>query len=175
MSEPGWTIRKARPEDLAYLGAIEAAGDAQFPPGRFPGEPGSDNVPVAELERGRSCGLLWVAIAEDSRPCAFQYVREEGMHLHLRQIVVHPDHQRRGIGRALIAELEAEARRRGIAILTLTTFADIAWNAPVYRRLGFRVLSGEELASPESMYLSAELAAELAAGMVERVAMMKTL
>ncbi|HEX3960074.1 MAG TPA: GNAT family N-acetyltransferase, partial [Trebonia sp.] len=35
----------------------------------------------------------------------------------------------------------------GLAALTLTTFASVPWNAPYYRRCGFRVLDDEELTS----------------------------
>ena len=154
-----------------YLGALETAGDAQFPPGRFPGEPGSDNVPVEELEKGLSHRLLWVAA--DTVPIAFLLAREEGEHLHLRQVVVHPDRQRQGIGRALVEHLENAGRERGAARVTLTTFEDISWNAPLYERLGFRIL--DDLSGSDMEYLVRELADQAAAGMVRRVAMSKSL
>ena len=37
----------------------------------------------------------------------------------MRQVAVAPDVQRRGVGRLLAAECEAEARRRGAALMTL--------------------------------------------------------
>jgi Acetyltransferase (GNAT) family. len=64
---------------------------------------------------------------------------------HVEQVTVHPDAARRGLGRALIEELAADATARGVPALTLTTFTDVPWNAPYYARLGFRVLADTEL------------------------------
>lgn len=59
---------------------------------------------------------------------------------------MHPDHARQGIGRQLIDAARQWAERHGLAGLTLTTYACVPWNAPYYRRLGFRVLADEEMA-----------------------------
>ncbi|MFC7329575.1 GNAT family N-acetyltransferase [Marinactinospora rubrisoli] len=56
---------------------------------------------------------------------------------HLEQLAVHPAHGRRGIGGALLAAACADARDRGYRRMTLTTFRDLAWNAPWYARRGF--------------------------------------
>src|SRR5690348_6980393 len=37
----------------------------------------------------------------------------DGLVWELHPLAVHPDHQHKGIGRALVADLEAEARKRG--------------------------------------------------------------
>ena len=39
----------------------------------------------------------------------------------------------------------AGAAGEGMAAMTLTTFADVAWNRPFYERRGWRVLGDEEL------------------------------
>jgi hypothetical protein len=57
---------------------------------------------------------------------------------------VHPAHGRRGAGRALLAGAEAWARGQGFGALTLTTFADVPWNAPLCSRLGYRILQAHE-------------------------------
>ena len=46
-----------------------------------------------------------------------------------------------GIGMAAAAW----AVGRDLRAMTLTTFADVPWNAPYYRRLGFREMSGAEI------------------------------
>ena len=54
----------------------------------------------------------------------------------LDQVSVLPAWSRRGIGsRLLLATCEA-ARRRGFLAVTGTTFADVVFNGPLYRRLG---------------------------------------
>ncbi|MDA2815059.1 GNAT family N-acetyltransferase [Nocardiopsis sp. RSe5-2] len=59
---------------------------------------------------------------------------------HLEQIAVHPGLGRRGIGRALLEAACERARDAGFGALTLTTFRDLAWNAPWYARRGFSEL-----------------------------------
>ncbi|MFB7636839.1 GNAT family N-acetyltransferase [Streptomyces sp. NPDC056149] len=61
---------------------------------------------------------------------------------HIEQVSVHPERAHRGIGRALIDRAEQDS---GLPALTLTTFADVPWNAPYYARLGFRRLAAAEL------------------------------
>jgi predicted N-acetyltransferase YhbS len=60
-------------------------------------------------------------------------------------VSVHPDVAGRRIGRGLIEHLAAWARERAAPALTLTTFAEVPWNAPYYQRLGFRILADREL------------------------------
>jgi GNAT superfamily N-acetyltransferase len=55
-------------------------------------------------------------------------------------LFVDPGSERRGIGRALLDALVAEARRRGLRALTLDTAAGTR-AAHVYRRAGWRITS----------------------------------
>lgn len=57
---------------------------------------------------------------------------------HLDHLYVHADHQGRGVGRMLVAGLEAEARRRGLG--RLFTEASITAR-PFFERHGYRVLA----------------------------------
>ncbi|NAZ83575.1 GNAT family N-acetyltransferase, partial [Kineococcus sp. R8] len=63
---------------------------------------------------------------------------------HVEQVSVHPAHGRRGLGRALLASAATWALGHGLGALTLTTYADVPWNAPLYSRLGFRILRPHE-------------------------------
>jgi N-acetylglutamate synthase-like GNAT family acetyltransferase len=66
--------------------------------------------------------------------------------MHIEQVSVHPDSARRGLGRALIEHAAVRAVAEGASALTLTTFVDVAWNAPYYAaRCGFRTLGEDEL------------------------------
>ena len=56
---------------------------------------------------------------------------------HLHQVSVLDSYQGKGLGKALIAFVADWARAQGFATLTLTTFADVAWNGPLYSHLGF--------------------------------------
>jgi ribosomal protein S18 acetylase RimI-like enzyme len=57
--------------------------------------------------------------------------------LHVWELAVARPAQGRGAGQALMRAAIEAARGRGRAAVTLTTFRDIAWNAPFYARLGF--------------------------------------
>ncbi|WP_293365924.1 GNAT family N-acetyltransferase [Phenylobacterium sp.] len=87
---------------------------------------------------------VWVA-ADADQPVAFAATERFEDALHLWELAVRRDAQRRGVGRALLAAVVADAAARGLAAVTLTTFREIAWNGPLYRRLGFVELSEAEL------------------------------
>lgn len=54
----------------------------------------------------------------------------------IKKLLVHPDFQRQGIGRQLMTEIEAIARRLGRSLLTLDTKTGDK-GEPLYRSLGF--------------------------------------
>jgi GNAT superfamily N-acetyltransferase len=60
------------------------------------------------------------------------------------EAVSHPSYARRGIGRSLLDRAATHAVANGSSVLTLTTFERVPWNAPYYRRCGFRVLGESE-------------------------------
>lgn len=85
-------------------------------------------------------GLAWVASREVGPPVAYLLAKPVDTCLHIEQVSVHPDEARQGIGRLLLEHVAREAAERGFRCLTLTTFADVPWNAPYYTTLGFGVL-----------------------------------
>ena len=103
----------------------------------------------------------WVAAGTDEIPVGFLNGETAEDVFHILQLAVRHELQGRGIGSALIAEVVAVARRRGLAAITLTTFRAVPWNEPYYRRRGFRTLAPEDL-SPR---LRALLAREAQAGL----------
>ena len=70
-------------------------------------------------------------------------------HAHLGQLSVLPEYGRLGIGTDLVQASIEWARERGYDELTLTTFADVPFNAPWYQRLGFRVVPEHDALGPE--------------------------
>lgn len=59
---------------------------------------------------------------------------------HLDQISVRRSAAGQGVGRLLIDQVCRWAAAHDRDALTLTTFADVPWNGPHYRRMGFREL-----------------------------------
>jgi GNAT superfamily N-acetyltransferase len=109
---------------FADVGMPEIAADA--PPG------------LAELRRYLAAGRLLVVGEPVMGYVIWDLVDGAA---HVEQVSVHADAARRGLGRALIDRVQVVS---GLAV-TLTTFRDVAWNAPYYRRIGFRELSPDEV------------------------------
>ena len=109
-----------------------------------------DEPPSAEdLAAFQRDGRAWVAADEADRPVGYVLVAVVDDNAHVEQVSVHPRHAGRGLGRSLLDVVEEWARCRGLLALTLTTYAEVPWNAPYYQRLGFAVLADEEV--PEGL------------------------
>jgi ribosomal protein S18 acetylase RimI-like enzyme len=103
-------------------------------------------------------GRAWVAVDDLDRAVGYIVVNRVDGRAHIEQVSVRPSHARRGIGRMLVDHVARWAADEGMAATTLTKFADVPWNAPLYERIGFRRLRDEEL-SPGSRRVLAEEAA----------------
>lgn len=92
---------------------------------------------------------------------------------HLDEIDVDPDHQRKGLARRLIAAGEEWARSEGYGAMTLTTYRDVPWNAPLYRRLGFQDFAPD--ANRRELLALIAREADWGIALRPRIAMRKTL
>jgi ribosomal protein S18 acetylase RimI-like enzyme len=128
-------IRPASADDLPILRDIEWAAGEQFSAIGMPEIAADEPASIDELERYRAAGYAWVAA--DPQPVAYLIAEPVDGGLHIEQVSVRPEYAHRGIGRQLIDTADAV----GFPALTLTTFRDVPWNAPYYRRLGFRDLA----------------------------------
>jgi GNAT superfamily N-acetyltransferase len=125
------TIERLAGERFRGVGLPEVADD----------EPPSLDVLTRHTEQGR----CWVAIDDAGGPIGYVLVDGVDGNAHVEQVSVHPDHQGSGVGRALMERVFEWAGELDMPAVTLTTFSDVPWNAPLYRHLGFRVLRDEEL------------------------------
>ncbi|MFG0318548.1 MAG: GNAT family N-acetyltransferase [Planctomycetota bacterium JB042] len=160
-------IRPALPEDLRLLPGIERAAAARFPDHVLSAEARAAVQSFEALEAARADGRLWVAVSGRGAPVGFAIAEVADGVGFLVEVDVHPDHQGRGLGRALVETVVDWARREGLPAVTLTTFASLPWNAPFYERLGFRRLAGAE----RGERLAALLRDEARRGLRDRVAM----
>ncbi|GIE30828.1 GCN5 family N-acetyltransferase [Actinoplanes italicus] len=136
-------IRDARLDELSRLREIERAAGAPFREIGMP-EIADDEPPSIEVLTGHvRAGRAWVAVA--AFPVAYLLADLVDGDVHIEQVSVDPAFARRGIGRQLIEHAAAHARDIGAPALTLTTFAEVPWNAPYYARCGFVVLADAEL------------------------------
>lgn len=72
----------------------------------------------------------------DGEPCGYVCVEERSDDVHVREIVVHPGFQNRGIGTIVLRQTLESASARGVPVRLGTFLTNQA--AVLYRRLGFR-------------------------------------
>ncbi|MEC3769414.1 MULTISPECIES: GNAT family N-acetyltransferase [Cupriavidus] len=159
-------IRLAAVHDLPRLPDIELAAAALFPENDLPALLRLVSTPHSALAAAQRDRRLWVA-EHGGEVAGFALASRNGACGYLDEMDVHPDHGRRGIGRALVGTVQGWARASGLRTLNLTTFAHLPWNAPFYASMGFRRLEDSELCP----LLSEALAAQRAAGLRQRIAM----
>lgn len=123
-------VRHALPRDLELLPAVEVAGDRIFQ------SVGLHEIPEVRTTAADLAGAAAVLVVGDPAVGFARLERVDGQ-AHLEQLSVHPDASRRGIGAALLEAAADWAARDGHERLTLSTFADVPWNAPFYARHGF--------------------------------------
>jgi GNAT superfamily N-acetyltransferase len=143
--KPEYAIRSAQIEELPQLAAIERAAAIRFwdTPYTFlaDGEP----LPIEFIQHRFQAGQVWVAVDRYNIVIGFAITREVDRTLYIQEIDIAPEHGQRGIGRALIETVQTWGSRSGYAVMSLSTFRDLPWNAPFYAKLGFRILDEAEL------------------------------
>lgn len=107
-----------------------------------------------------AAGTAWVAVDGETVVgyVIASMVDGEG---HIDQVSVDPLAARRRIGERLLALVDDWAVAQGATATTLTTFRDVPWNAPYYRRLGFTQIADEEIGPGLQSIRAAERAAGL--------------
>jgi GNAT superfamily N-acetyltransferase len=137
-------IRVARPDDIPKLGPIEQSAASLFRTANLAWVADGETLPPASLADFCWDGSLWVAVTDDDEPVGFLAAHELDEALHIAEVSVTPSHQRQGIGAHLISTAIEYARETGFEVVTLTTYRDLAWNAPFYIKLGFIEINGQD-------------------------------
>jgi GNAT superfamily N-acetyltransferase len=135
-------IRDARFDELGALQEIERAAGVLFREIGMPEIADDEPLSIEVLSGYVTAGRAWVATGPSpaDRPVGYLIADLVDGNVHVEQVSVHPRFSRRGAGRLLIDRAAAYAEGAGAPALTLTTFADVVWNAPYYRRCGFAVM-----------------------------------
>lgn len=135
------------------IAALNAELSAQYP------EPGATHFHLASAEVAPGAGIFLVArvlgrpVGCGALRCLSEaaLIRELGPRAgELKRMYVAPEARRQGIGRALLVQLEAEARTLGLDRLVLETGIRQTEALALYRRAGFTGIAayGEYAASP---------------------------
>ncbi|HEX8044942.1 GNAT family N-acetyltransferase [Rhizobium sp.] len=163
-----YAIRSARPDELHLLAAIEVdAFWALHDAGAVACEPTS--LPIGVLRQSLEADLLFVAADVGDQPFGFLAGVAMADTVHIAEIDVVRDWQKKGVGRRLMQALIERARTRGASGITLTTDRHVPFNAPFYVSLGFRILDESERSAELTRILEREF--EHGADPARRVAM----
>lgn len=166
-----YLIRPAEPRDVEFLPAIESRAAVRFRETVHAEVADGEPTAVGVFAAAAAAGRLWVAQL-DGRVVGFALAEVLGGVAHLEELDVLPEHGRRGLGAKLLSAVYDWASACGCAELTLTTFADVAWNRAFYESQGFTVMSGERM-RPE---LAARMREEASYGLDKnRVAMSRVI
>lgn len=139
-----WTehygIRPARTEEIRRVREIEDAAGKLFTGLGLIDEAVDVSFPSDELSRLIDAGRVWVACDTADQPVGMVIASVRDGALHVEEMDVLPEHGRRGLGARLLGHVCAWAQEHGYPAVTLSTFRDVPWNGPFYRKHGFRDL-----------------------------------
>jgi GNAT superfamily N-acetyltransferase len=129
------SLRAARPDEAGAVGAlVESAFSRHVEAvGRRP-------MPMDDDHAARiAAGQQYVSEAPDGSGTLVSSIVlvDAPGHLIVNNVAVAPAWQGHGLGRALLAFAEAEARRRGVSEVRLHTNAAMADNIAMYPKLGY--------------------------------------
>jgi GNAT superfamily N-acetyltransferase len=155
---PAFTVKRCadagRSDDILTL--VHLAFGALTPPS------GALNETVDDVAARFRAGLVLIAEAEDVLVgSVFAAMKGDG--LYLTRMAVRPDWQNRGIGRALLAAAELQARALGVQKLTLRVRLNLPDNRAYFERAGFVVTGqGQDPGRPPYDAMERQLAPTLA-------------
>jgi len=141
----GYAIRQARLEEVPLLPDIEERAGALFLTSPHPEVTTHSNGTPQMFRAHITQGVCFVVVDTDDSIVGFATCGVLDQALHLYELAVVSEHGGKGLGRALVEDVCREAAARGLGAVTLSTFTDVAWNAPFYARAGFHPLSEDAL------------------------------
>lgn len=152
-------ISPAQPDHFEELRAIElAAFETLRNAGAVTGQAAAGSL--AEFTHFYRHGLLLAAFTPNKVPVGFVAGTFEERWLHIAEVDVHPDWQRKGVGRLLMKTILSAGQALDLRGATLTTDIAAAFNARFYATLGFDIAD----AHSQPPHLARRLADEIAGG-----------
>jgi predicted N-acetyltransferase YhbS len=145
MIESGYTTRSAHAEELPLLAQIERSAATLFLDTPYAFLANDEPLSLDFVRQRFQAGQVWVAVDPQNVVVGFAITRELDDTIYLQEMDVAPAHGRRGLGSGLVETVCTWAQLQGYSAISLSTFHDLAWNAPFYSKLGFRILDESEL------------------------------
>jgi predicted N-acetyltransferase YhbS len=161
MLESGYTIRSAHAEELSLLAQIERSAAALFLDTPYAFLANDEPLSLEFVRQRFQVGQVWVAVDPQNVVVGFAITRELDDTIYLQEMDVAPAHGQKGLGSAFVETVCTWAQLQGYGAISLSTFRDLAWNAPFYSKLGFRILDESELSMGFQQIRQQELEAGL--------------
>jgi GNAT superfamily N-acetyltransferase len=139
-----YRVRLARPDEVTRLRTIEDAAGRIFSGLGLIDEALDVSFPLDDLVLLVGMGQVWVGCLEDDLPVGMVIASVREGVVYVEEMDVLPEHGRRGLGARLLERVCAWAQEEGYPAVTLSTFRDVPWNGPFYRKHGFRELRPAE-------------------------------
>jgi GNAT superfamily N-acetyltransferase len=137
MTADPYYLRPARPDERDRVGEIGDLAGTRFAGLDLIDESLDVPFPQDVLARLIDAGQVWVACdaANTAVGVVIASVREGAVYV--EEIDVLAEHGRRGLGGRMLDAVCTWAQERGYPAVTLSTFRDVPWNGPFYRKHGF--------------------------------------
>ncbi|SDR25764.1 Acetyltransferase (GNAT) family protein [Paraburkholderia fungorum] len=144
---PNVMFRFAALHDAQSIREIEFEAGQRFLSVDMAGIADAAPMDLEVVERKIDTGEIIVAVDfnADKALVGFVMFEPQPTRIYVQELDVLTTHAGRRIGAALIEQVAQLARERALKQLVLSTFRDVPWNAPYYRRLGFADIDFTEL------------------------------
>lgn len=139
-----YRIRRARSDEVMRVREIEDEAGTRFAGLGLVDESLDVSFPLDDLIRLVEIGQVWVACRGDDIPVGMVIASMREGTAYVEEMDVTPAHGRQGLGTRLLATACEWAEAEGLPAVTLSTFRDVPWNGPFYRKRGFKDLTPTE-------------------------------
>jgi predicted N-acetyltransferase YhbS len=139
------TFRLAELDEIEAVRAIEYEAAQRFATVGMTGIADAQPMKADFVRRKIEASEIVVAVNDAARCVAFVMFAPLPTSFYIEELDVLTAWAGRRIGAELIEQVDLLARKAGVQQLVLSTFRDVPWNAPYYRRLGFSVIETAQL------------------------------
>lgn len=146
-------LRTAIPDDIAQICRVDTDASSNFAsiPALADLADGSHGpLEASKVREWLETGHVWV-VAEDCLLLGFIAVQSDDGVLYVAELSVRVSQQGKGLGSLLLEKVFEKAREMArdqdsrVAKVSLTTYPDVPWNGPWYRKRGFWEVDAETL------------------------------
>ena len=142
---PAITFRFAEHADANAIRAIEFEAGQRFYSVDMAGIADAAPMDLDIVARKIAAGEIIVAVDAETACAGFVMFEPQPTRIYVQELDVLTTYAGQRIGAGLIEQVADIARERRLMQLVLSTFREVPWNAPYYRRLGFRDIEDSEL------------------------------